>query len=130
MKPNSPKSGLEELMQLSQQFKKQEQSRVQKENERAKQRQKVQSVLGGLRDVKIATAVSQLKRVASPRLVGQVESLKRKQGNEDLRRMISLLADNLEKHVGGMTAKNPDMKPVEQSMKTLTILIELFFSLS
>ena len=129
MESESPEDGFEELMRLSQQFKKQDEERTKREQQRAEQSKKVQDVLGGLKGLNVSMAVEQLKLVATPEIIEQVNSLKSKTGTEELRKLISDLTDDLEKRIGIISASNPDMKSLESSMKTLTILIELFFSL-
>ena len=129
MEDESPEDGLEELMRLSQQFKKQDEERIKKEQQRAEQSKKVQDVLGGLKGLNISMAVEQLKMVATPEIIEQVNSLKSKSGTQELRKLISDLTDDLEKHIGIISSSNPDIKSLESSVKTLTILIELFFSL-
>ncbi len=129
MKSESTENGLDELARLSQQFKKHEHESTQREKQRAEQRKKVQSVLGGLRELTVSMAVEQLKPVATPEIIEQVNSLKSKQGTAELRKLISVLVNNLENHIDIMAAKNPDIKPTERSIQTLTILIELLFSL-
>jgi acyl-CoA-binding protein len=129
MKSDSSKSGMEELMRLSQRFKQQGQVNVQREKEKAKQRQKVQDVMVGLKDIKISTAVEQLKRVGNTKIVNEVNSLKRKPGTDDLRKLISELSDDLEKRIRIASVSHPEIKPIEHSMKTLTILMDLYFSL-
>ena len=110
MESESPESGLEELMRLSQQFTKQGQEHT-------------------TRELNVSMAMEQLKLVATPDIIEEVNSLNRKQGTEDLRKLISNITDDLENHIGIISASNPDMAPLERSMKTLNILIELFFSL-
>jgi hypothetical protein len=129
MEDESPEDGLEELMRLSQQFKKQDEERIKKEQQRAEQSKKVQDVLGGLKGLNISMAVEQLKMVATPEIIEQVNSLKSKSGTQELRKLISDLTDDLEKHISIISSSNPDIKSLESSVKTLTILIELFFSL-
>jgi hypothetical protein len=129
MESESPEDGFEELMRLSQQFKKQDEEHTKREQQRAEQSKKVQDVLGGLKGLNVSMAVEQLKLVAAPEIIEQVNSLKSKTGTEELRKLISNLTDDLEKSIGVISAANPDMKSLESSMKTLTILIELFFSL-
>ena len=102
---------------------------TQKEQQRTEQRQKVQGVLQGLRGIKVSTAVEQLKLVAAPEIIEEISSLTHKQGTEDLRKLISNLTDDLERSVRGLSASDPDMVPIERSVKTLAILLELFFSL-
>ena len=129
MKSESLENGLDELTRLSQQFKKHEHESTQREKQRAEQRKKVQSVLGGLRELTVSMAVEQLRPVASPEIIEQVNSLKSKQGTAELRKLISGLMNNLENDIGIIATTNPDIKPTERSINTLIILIELLFSL-
>ncbi len=129
MESESSESGLEELLRMSQQFKKQEQEQSQRELQRAEQRKKVQGVLVGLKGLNVSMAVEQLKLVATPEIIEQVNSLKGKSGTEELRKLISKLAEDLEKRISIISAANPDVKPIDSSMKSLTILMDLFFSL-
>ncbi|MFC1904084.1 hypothetical protein ACFLXJ_06625 [Chloroflexota bacterium] len=129
MESKSPENGLDELTRLSQQFKKHEHESAQREKQRAEQRKKVQSVLGGLRELTVSMAVEQLKPVATPEIIEQVNSLKSRQGTAELRKLISNLANDLEKRIGIVTNANLSVQQIERSIKTLTILIELLFSL-
>lgn len=129
MKSESLENGLDELTRLSQQFKRQEHESTQRERQRAEQRKKVQGVLGGLRELTVSTVVEQLKSVATPEIIEQVNSFKNKPGTTELRELISDLAYDLEKRIGIIATANQDVKPIERSLKTLTILMELFFSL-
>ena len=129
MESEPPESGFEELMRLSQQFTRQGQERTAREKQRAEQGKKVQGVLQGLKELNVSMAIEQLKLVATPDIIEEVNSLKRKQGTGDLRKLISNLTDDLENRIGIVSASNPDMAPLERSMKTLNILLDLFFSL-
>ena len=129
MESESPQSGFEELMRLSQQFTKQEQEHTIREQRRTEQRKKVQDVLGGLKELKLSVAMEQLRLVATPEIIERVNSLKDKPGTEELRAFISELADDLESRISAIAASNPDIKPIEYSTKTLAILMELFFSM-
>jgi hypothetical protein len=122
-------SGLEELMRLSQRFKKQEQDNTRREKQRQEKQKKVQDVLGGLRGINISMAVEQLKPVAAPEIIRQVNSLKSQPKTAGLRKLITSLAYDLEKRIGRMPAADPEVKRLERTMKTLTILMELYFSL-
>ena len=106
MESESPESGLEELRRLSQQFTKQEQEHTQREQQRAEQRKKAQDVLGGLRELTVSMAIEQLKLVATPEIIEQVNSLKSKPRTEELRKLISDLAYDLEKRIGVISASN------------------------
>ena len=129
MESNSPESGLDELMRLSRQAANDAKELARKEQQRAEQRQVVQGALKDLREISITVTVGQLKQVATPEIIEEVDSLKHKQGTEDLRRLISRLANDLEKRIGSVSASNPDMVPIQRTVKTLVILLELLFSL-
>ena len=130
MKSKSPESGFDELMRLSQKTTSEAQELTRREQQRAEQRQVVQGVLQGLKEINVSVAVEQLKRVATPEIIEEIRSLKHKQDTGDLRKLISDLANDLEKRVGSVSASNQDMLPIERSVKTLAILIELYFALS
>lgn len=129
MKSKSPESGLEELMRLSRQTANEAKELARKEQRRAEQGQLVRGALKGLREISIAVTVEQLRQVATPDIIKEVSSLKDEQVTKGLRRLISRLANDLEKRTRNASASNPDMAPVEQSVKTLVILLELLFSL-
>ena len=122
-------SGLDELMRLSQQFTRQQEEHEEKERQRQEQGKKVQGVLRGLKDLNISMAVDQLKPVATPEIIEQIGALEGKEGTDDLRRMISALADDLEKKLGGVARSTPDAAPLVNSLRTLNILMDLYFSL-
>jgi hypothetical protein len=118
-------SGLDELMRLSRQFTRQKAENEAKERQREEQGKKVRGVLQGLQELNINMALQQLKTVAGPDIIKQVNALKPRGGTEDLRKMISALADELERSLiaGGDTA------PLVNPMRTLNILLDLYFSL-
>lgn len=117
-------SGLDELMRLSQQFTRQKAENEAKERQREEQGKKVRGVLQGLQELNINMAIQQLKPVARPDIIRQVTALKAKGGTEDLRKMISALADDLEKSLGA----KKENAPLVNSMRTLNILLDLYFS--
>ncbi len=129
MKSPHSESGFDELMRLSRQTAHEAKEMDQKEQQRTAKRQVVQGVLKGLREINVSVAVGQLKSVATPEIIKAVSSLAQKQGTDDLRKLISGLANDLEKRVGKVSASNPELLPLERSIKTLVILIELFFSI-
>ena len=129
MASESSESGFDELMRLSRETARKQQEITHREKQQAEQRQKVRGVLQGLKEIKVSVAVEQLRSVATGEYIEEVSSLAQKQGTEDLRKLISDLAEDLEKQMDSAAASNPDMVPVERSVKTLTILIDLFFSL-
>ncbi len=130
MTAESSDSGLDELMRLSQQFNQQDREATEREKQNARQKQKSQDVLSELRAFSISMAVGQLKLVATPEMVEQVNALESKQGTTELRKLIHNLISELEKQIGIIVTANPDIKPVEQLSKTLAILIGLLFSLT
>ena len=130
MTTESSNDGLDELMRLSKQFKKQEHQVAGREKLIASQREKSQDVLNELRAFTISTALGQLRLVATSEIIEQVTALKSKQGTTELNRLIDKFAYDLEKHISIAAAANPDLRPIEQSVKTLTILLGLLFSLS
>ena len=129
MEPKSPESGLDELIRLSKETARKKKELAEREQQRTKQKQKVQGVLEGLKAIKVSIAVEQLKLVSTPEIIEKISSLTHKQGTEDLRKLISSLTDDLEKRMRDVVTSNPDMLPIERSIKTLAILLELYFSL-
>ena len=122
-------SGIDELMRLSRRFTRQQEERDKQERQRQEQGKKVQGVLQGLKDLNLSMAMQQLKTVAKPEIIRQVSALKNKDGTEDLRKMITTLADDLEKQLGAVSASKTEMTPLVNSMRTLSILLDLYFSL-
>jgi len=129
MKSKSSESGLDELMRLSRQTANEAKELDRKEQQRVEQRQVVQGALKDLREISITVTVEQLKQVATPEIIEEVVSLKYQQGTKDLRRLISRLANDLERRIDKVSASNPDMVPIKRLAKTLVILLELLFSL-
>lgn len=117
-------SGLDELMRLSHQFTKQKAENEAKERQRLEQGKKVQGVLQGLQELNINLALQQLKSVATPDVIKQVTAFKTRGGTEDLRKMISSLAEGLEKNLGA----KKENAPLYNEMRTLNILLDLYFS--
>jgi predicted component of type VI protein secretion system len=122
-------SGIDELMRLSQQFTRQEEEREEREKQREAKGKQVQGVLQGLRELKVSMAVEQLKSIATPEIIDEVNALKAKPGTEDLRKVMSNLADDLETQLSAISAKNTDVETLVNSMRTLNILMDLYFSL-
>ena len=122
-------NGFDELMRLSRQFTRQQQEHTERERQREEQGKKVRGVLQGLRELNVSMAIEQLKPIAIPAIMKEVNALRSKQGTEDLRKIISNLADDLENRIGAISAANPDTASLVNSMKTLNILMNLYFSL-
>jgi hypothetical protein len=119
-------SGIDELMRLSQQFTRQQEEHEDREKQREAQGKKVMGVLQGLQDLNINMALQQLQTVAKPEVIKQVNALKTAGGTEPLRKMISSLAEDMEKSLGA----RKDTAPLANDMRTLNILLDLYFSLS
>lgn len=129
MKTEPSESGFDELMRLSRQFTRQQEERTERERQRQEQGKKVQGVLQGLKDLNVSMALEQLKTVATPEIMKEVNALRNKRGTEDLRKVISSLAEDLEKRIGVMAASQPSLESLVPSARTLNILMDLYFSL-
>jgi hypothetical protein len=122
-------SGLDELMRLSRQFTQQQEEHEEQERQREEQGKKVQGVLHGLKDLNISMTLEQLQTTAAPEIISAVESLKTQEDTEALRKIISGLADNLENSIGSINATENEKAALLNSMRTLNILMDLYFSL-
>lgn len=122
-------SGLDELLRLSQQFTRQQEEHEKQERQRQEQGKKVQGVLQGLKALNFNMALEQLIPVASPETVKQVSSLRDKGDTEDLRKIITTITDDLENQLGTMARTKSEVAPLVNSMRTLSILMDLYFSL-
>jgi hypothetical protein len=129
MGPEKPENGFDERARLSQQFTRQQGERTERERQREEQGKKVRGVLKGLRELNISMAVEQLKPVATPEIIDEVNALKNKTGNEDLRRLITDLADDLEDRIGATSTESQNTATLVNPMRTLNILLNLYFSL-
>ncbi len=129
MATESSDSGLDELMRLSQQFKKEELETTQMERQSTQHIKKVQSVLGELRAFSISVAIGQLQTVATSEMIEKVNALKGQKGTAELLKLIGNLVYDLEKRIDSMAVTNPDIKLIQRSIKTLAILVGLLSSL-
>lgn len=129
MKSETKGSELDELMSLSRGMAQAAKKVEQQEQRGLQQRQKLQGVQQGLRGISVSVAQSQLQSIATPDIIGEVDSLNQKKGTADLRRLIIDMAHDLEKCVGNPSATTRSKMPVEDLAATLAILIELLFSL-
>lgn len=116
-------------MRLQQQFTRQQEEREEKDRQREEQGKKVRGVLEGLKDLNVSMAIEQLQSVATPEIIKQVNALRSKPDMEDLRKVISSLADDLEIRLGAIPVSEPDKTKLVNSMRTLNILMDLYFSL-
>ena len=122
-------SGLDELMRLSQQFTRQKEDQEEQERAREEKGKQVRGVLQGLKDLNISMAVQQLKSVAPPEIINEVNALSNKDDTDDLRKMISSLADDMENRLNAISSSSPETATLVNSMRTLSILMDLYFSL-
>jgi len=122
-------SGIDELMRLSRQFTRQQEEHDQREKQRQAQGKKVKGVLQGLKELNLSMAVTQLKTVARPEIVRQVSALKSQEGTDALRKMISSIADDLENRLRALPASKTETASLCNAMRTLNILMDLYFSL-
>ena len=127
--PEEEESGIDELMRLSRQFTRQQEEHDKQERQRQEQGKKVQGVMQGLKDLNLSMALGQLKDVATPEVIQQVTALKNKSDTEDLRKMITSLVDELEKKLNDASGSKTEMTKLINSTRTLSILLDLYFSL-
>ncbi|MFA5309244.1 MAG: hypothetical protein WC370_07155 [Dehalococcoidales bacterium] len=123
-------SGIDELMRLSRQFAKQQEDRAKQEHQRAEQGKKVKGVLQGLQNLNLNMALDQLKTVAKPEIIRQVSTLKGGQSTETLRKIITRLVDDLEKQLSRASGTKAEIAPMVNATRTLSILLDLYFSLN
>ena len=121
--------GLDELMRLSQQFTKQQEAQDAQEKAAAEKGKQVKGVLQGLKDLNISMAVQQLKLVAKPEIIDKVNALSNKDDTDDLRKLITSLADEMENKLGDLSSTSPEAASLVDSMRTVSILMDLYFSL-
>jgi hypothetical protein len=122
-------SGIDELMRLSRQFTRQQEEHEAREKQREAQGKKIKGVLQGLKELNFSMAVTQLKTVARPEIVKQVNALKSQESTDALRKMISSIADDLENRLRTLQVPKTDATYLLNSMRTLNILMDLYFSL-
>jgi hypothetical protein len=126
--PNE-ESGIDELMRLSRQFTRQQEEHDQRERQRQAQGKKVKGVLQGLKELNLTMAITQLKAVARPEIVRQVSALKTQESTDALRKLISNIADDLENRLRALPASKTETASLCNAMRTLNILMDLYFSL-
>ncbi len=131
MELETPENGLDELLRLSRGFTRKTEDTAKQEARKKLELAEKRQVILGLRGITFAMALEQLKIVsAEDDVVARVSSYQAKEGTADLRKLISGLTSELEGEVGKMSRSNPELASVERSIKTLSILIDLLFSLS
>ena len=122
-------NGMDELLKLQQQFTRQQEEHDDRKRQQEEQGKKAQGVLRGLKDLQFSMTIEQLKSIATPGIIEEVNALKNRPNTEDLRKMISRLGDDMEHELESIAAANPEAKPMVDSMRTLNILMDLYFSL-
>lgn len=127
--PNEEESGLDELLALSRKFTRQKEDNEKQERQRIEQGKKVRGVLQGLQELNLSMALTQLKGVAKPELIQKVAALRTKPGTDELRKILTRLVDDTERQVMVLNPKS-DTAELLSSMRTLSILLDLYFSLN
>lgn len=130
METETPENGMDELLRLSRGLTRKTEDAAKHEVRGQRQAAEKRQVILGLRGITFAMALEQLKIVsAEDTVVARVSAYKDKEGTADLRKLITGLTSELEGVAGKMSRANPEMASVERSIKTLSILIDLLFSL-
>ena len=122
-------NGMDELLKLQQQFSRQQEEHDDRKRQQEEQGKKAQGVLKGLKDLQFSMTIEQLKSIATPEIIEEVNALKNRPNTDDLRKMISRLCDDMEHQLESIAAANPEAKPTVDSMRVLNILMDLYFSL-
>jgi len=122
-------NGMDELLKLQRQFTHQQEEHDSRKKLQEEQGKKAQGVLHGLRDLQFSMTLDQLNPIASKEIIKQVNALKTNPDTDELRKMITRLCDDMEYELETIAAANPEAKPTVDSMRVLSILIDLYFSL-
>jgi hypothetical protein len=122
-------NGMDELLKLQRQFTRQQEEHDDRKRQQEEQGKKAQGVLKGLKDLQFSMTIEQLKSIAKPEIIREVNDLQNKPDTEDLRKMISRLGDEMEHELESVATVNPEAKSTVDSMRVLNILIDLYFSL-
>jgi len=131
METEPPENGIDELLRLSRGLTRKTEDAARHEARGQRQAAEKRQVILGLRGITFAMALEQLKIVsAEDTVVARVSAYEDKEGTADLRNLITGLTSDLEGVTGKMSRSNPELASVERSIKTLSILIDLLFSLS
>ena len=122
-------SGMDELLKLQQQFTRQQEEHEDRRKIQEEQDRKARGVLSGLRELQFSMTLDQLNPVASKEIINQVKALKKNPDADELRKMITHLAEEIESKLETMANADPAIKPLEDSVRTLSILMDLYFSM-
>lgn len=130
MEPETPENGMDELLRLSRGLTRKTEDAAKHEARGQREAAEKRQAMVGLRGITFAMALEQLKIVsAEDNIVARVSSYQAKEGAADLRKLITGLTAELEGMAGKMSRSNPELVSIERSIKTLSILIDLLFSL-
>ncbi len=130
MKSETPENGMEELLRLSRGLSKKTEDATRQEARGKREKAAQKQAMLGMRGITFSMALEQLKIIsAEADVIKKVSSYQAKEGTEDLRKLITALAGELEGRVSKMTRSDPELAGLERSVKTLSILIDLVFSL-
>ncbi len=122
-------NGMDELLKLQRQFTRQQEEHDSRRKLQEEKGKKAQGVLHGLRDLQFSMTLEQLNSVASKDIIKKVNALKNNPDTDELRKMISGLSEDIEIRLEVMANSDPAVKPLEDSMRVLSILMDLYFSL-
>ena len=122
-------NGMDELLKLQQQFTHQQAEHDSRQKLQEEQGRKAQGVLHGLRDLQFTMTLDQLNPIATKETISQVKALKNNPDTDELRKMITNLAEDIESRLEALANTDPEVKPLEDSMRVLSILMDLYFSL-
>ena len=130
MEIEPPENGMDELLRLSQGLTRKTEDAAKHEARGKREAAEKRRAMLGLRGITFAMALEQLKIVsAEDDIVARVSSYQAREGTADLRKLVTGLMSELESVAGKMSRSNPELTSVERSIKTLSILIDLLFSL-
>ena len=122
-------NGMDELLKLQQKFTRQQEEHEDRKRLQEEQDRKARGVLDGLRGLQFSMTLDQLDSVASDEIISQVKALKNNPNTDELRKMITNLAEDIESQLEIMVNDDPGVKPLEDSMRVLSILMDLYFSM-
>lgn len=122
-------NGMDELLKLQQQFTRQQEEHEGRRKIQEEKDRKARGVLSGLRELQFSMTLDQLKTVATKDIINQVKALKKNPDPDELRKMITTLAEDIEMRLEAMANTDPAVKPLEDSARTLSILMDLYFSM-
>jgi hypothetical protein len=122
-------NGMDELLKLQQKFTRQQEEHEDRRRLQEEQDRKARGVLDGLRGLQFSMTLDQLDSVASEEIISQVKELKNNPNTDELRKMITNLAEDIESQLEIMSNDDPGVKPLEDSMRVLSILMDLYFSM-